>query len=158
MQLNCFLFARTSGRLHAPPRRGLTGRVYPRLISASAGRGNPQKIGAKTQVKKLLELGCGLVGSLHRTARAWLSPITKTHSQNRAAPAALAPSRPAGRLEKNISYTYTHSPRDYVPASGESSAAFRTNAGRKEQRSVSQVNHQKFCRHRTKGPLERLIV
>ena len=41
----------------------------------------------------------------------------------------------AGRLEKNISYTYTHTPRDYVPASGESSAAFRTNAGRKGTKS-----------------------
>ena len=145
------LFAQTPPRIPAeevsqgacvPP-------VLPR-ISASAGRGNPKKVGAKTQGEEAAGARL-LVGSLRR-ARAWLPPITKTHSQNRAAPAALAPSRPAGRLEKNISYTYTHTPRDYVPARGESSAAFRTKTGRKERRSVSQVNHQKFCRHRARRP------
>ena len=32
--------------------------VFAASISASAGRGYPKKVGAKTQVKKLLELGC----------------------------------------------------------------------------------------------------
>ncbi len=106
-------------------------------------------------MKKLLELGCGLVGSLRRTARAWGFSHHENPLANPGCPSSIGA---VAAARKNISYTYTHTPRDYVPASGKSSAAFRPNAARKEQRSVSQVNHQKFCRHRTGGPLERLIV
>ena len=96
MQLNCFLFARTSGRLHAPPRRGLTGRVYPRLISASAGRGNPQKsrgknsseeaAGARLRASRLAPQNRACVGFLPSRKPTRKTGLPQQHWRRRAGP------------------------------------------------------------------------
>ena len=159
MQLNCFLFARTSGRLHAPPRRGLTGRVYPRLISASAGRGNRQKIGAKTQVKKLLVAWLRLVGSLRRTARAWGFSHHENPLAKPGCPSSIGAVAAGGAARKeHIIHLHTYAVGATYLRAGKAQPRFQRIPSEKEERSVSQVNHQKFCRHRTRGPLERLIV
>ena len=79
--------------------------VFASAIGASA---RPRK--PKTQVKKLLELGCGLVGSRRRTARAWGFSHDETHAQNAGLPRQdwRRRGRRGARREKNISYTYTH--------------------------------------------------
>jgi hypothetical protein len=113
-------------------------------------------------VKKLLELGCGLVGSLRRTARAWgfshhENPLAKPGCPSSIG--AVAAGGPARRLEKNISYTYTHTPSALRTCErGKLSRAPKVSPSDRSERGASQVNHQKFCRHRTGGPLERLIV
>ena len=131
--------------------------MYPRLfagIKRQRGAGKPQKVGAKTQGEEAAELGW-LVGSLRRTARAWgfshdENPLAKPGCPSSIG--AVADSRPAGRLEKNISYTYTHTPRDYVPARGKLSRVRNETPNDRSERVSSQVNHQKFCRHRARRP------
>ena len=79
-----------------------------------------------SKVKKLLELGCGLVGSFQDPRERGFSSMKKPRAKYQAAPQdwrGVAAGGPRGRrLEKNISYTYTHhvGAADYVPASGES--------------------------------------
>ena len=54
------LFTQTPPRIPAEEvSQGACTPVFAASISASAREGNPKKVGAKTQVKKLLELGCG---------------------------------------------------------------------------------------------------
>ena len=54
------LFAQTPPRIPAEEvSHGACTLAFAGNKSASAGGGNPKKVGAKTQVKKLLALGCG---------------------------------------------------------------------------------------------------
>ena len=133
-----------------PSGGGLTRRVYTRLCGEYKRQRGARLLTQKSRGKNSSEEArLRLVGSLRRTARAW----SFSHHENPLAkPGCPSSIGAVAAARKNISYTYTHTPRDYVPASGESSAAFRTSAERKEQRSASQVNHQKFCRHRTRRP------
>ena len=110
-------------------------------------------------MKKLLVAWLRLVGSLRRTARAW----GFSHDENPLAkPGCLSSIGPVARGAARKEFTYhtlTHIRRatTYLRA-GKAQPRFQRIPSEKEQRSASQVNHQKFCRHRTRGPLERLIV
>ena len=106
--------------------------MYPRLfagIKRQRGAGKPQKVGAKTQGEEAAELGW-LVGSLRRTARAWGFSHDENPLAKPGCPSSIGAVAAGGAARKeHIIHLHTYA--DYVPARGESSAAFRTNAERK---------------------------
>ena len=110
-------------------------------------------------MKKLLELGCGLVGSLRRTARAWGFSHHENPLAKPGCPSSIGAVAAGGAARKeHIIHLHTYAVGATYLRAGKAQPRFQRIPSEKEERSVSQVNHQKFCRHRTRGPLERLIV
>ena len=134
--------------------------MYPRLfagIKRQRGAGKPQKVGAKTQgeeAEEAAELGW-LVGSLRRTARAW----GFSHDENPLAkPGCPISIGAAGRLEKNISYTYTHHALRSTCARGRLSRVPDEDRTKRNRKRVSGESSKVLSAPGPKGPLERLIV
>ena len=160
MEHNCLIRADPS---RGPSRGGLTGRVYPRLCGEYKRQregGKPQKSRGKNSSEEAAGAWLRLVGSLRRTARAWGFSHHENPLAKAGCPSSSIGAVAAGGAARKEHIIYLHTSRrapTYLRA-GKAQPRSGPTRGEKEQRSVSQVNHQKFCRHRTGGPLERLIV
>ena len=133
IQLITFLFAADAEtRPHGEVSQGACAPVLAAPICASAEEGN-QKMGQNSS-EEAAGARLRLVGSLRGTARAWGFSHHENPLAKPGCPSSIGAVAAGGAARKeHIIHTYTRTPRDYVPASGESSAAFRTTAARQKK-------------------------
>ena len=158
MQANYFYSRRPSAHPGGGHAQGACTPVFLVNISASAGRGgDPKKVGGKNSSEEAAGARLRLVGSLRRP-RAWgflpsRNPLAKCRAARRALRRRGSRSgRPGAPAENNASTHATSRARLRTCERALTSGAPHENAERQKKNSpTSQVNHQKFCRHRTGG-------